>query len=308
MLLKNIATNKREPVTRDNTTRHEPVTRDNLEVTRDTVRRSHESNTGTGTRTIEIPSAPNGAARSAAELSLFERDENLALRCGPFAGLLAPVDRSALAEEIAGEAIDLDEAHEAEPSRFTTERGLAANIVARRIVAARELNGLTQGELARALGHRNQTQVALWEGAKRLPPLPGLIATADVLAVSLDYITGRSDDPERDARAARRNSCLRAVRTVLTAAAERIASAFDGDEQVLGAGTADIRALVQEADACIAHSGRARSGKVAGPALLDALDRLEGASLRVAIRLRQHDDEEARQRERLAEIAANDAD
>ena len=223
---------------------------------------------------------------------------HIATRCGPFAGLLAPAGRAALAEELAEPA----ESNDSRPSHFASDRQVAANVLARRIVAARELNGWSQTETAKALGYANSTQLALWEKGARLPSLVGLIALADVLSVSLDYLAGRSDDPERDVRALRRNACLRAVRTTLAAAAERIAQAFDSDERVVGAGTSDVRDLVSAAQACAAHYEFARSGP-----LQAALDRLEGAALKVGIALRSHDDEDARQRERLALIAANDA-
>ncbi|VTU25064.1 helix-turn-helix protein [Variovorax sp. SRS16] len=252
---------------------------------------------------LELASAP---ATPAAAPTADDHDGDFAAPGKRFAGLLAPAGRRALADEIA-EALEVDGPHEVARNMFTTERGLAANVIAKRLVAARELNGFSQNELAKALGYKNSAQLSQWEQCKRPPPLHMLIATADALAVSVDYLLGRCDDPERDLRAVRRYSAIRAVRSILTAAAERVADAFDTDERVVGAGTADIRALLHAVEACVARSGRLRSGHGGKEEVLDAIDRLEGAALKVGIALRRHDDEDARQRERLALIAANDA-
>ena len=229
---------------------------------------------------------------------------DLDTRCGPFAGLLAPAGRTALAEECADLAnlVEPAESNDSRASHFASCRQIAANVLGRRIVSARELNGLSQSELARSMGYANSTQLSLFEKGVRTPPITALIALADALGVSLDYLAGRCDDPERDVRALRRNACLRAVRMTLTAAAERIADAFDSDERLIGAGTSDVRNLLIAAQACAAHYEFARTGP-----LQMALDRLEETALKVGIRLKQHDDEDARQRERLALIAANDA-
>jgi transcriptional regulator with XRE-family HTH domain len=246
--------------------------------------------------------SPISAPMPTAETETSDQDGGLAARCGPFAGLLAPAGRSALADELT----DTDETQEAGRAKFTTDRGLAANVLGRRIVAARELNGLSQTELAKALGYKNSAQLSMWEKGSRPPTITGLIALADVLGVSLDYLAGRCEDPEPDLRAARRHACLRAVRTVLTAAAERIADAFDTDERVVGAGVTDIKVLLRAVETCVARAGRLRASYGGRDELLEAIDRLEGAALKVGILMKRHDDEDARQRERLAQIAAND--
>lgn len=242
------------------------------------------------------------AATPIAKTGGADRDHDLASPGPHFAGLLAPAGRSALVDEL-DEAGDMQEAGRAQ---FMTDRGLTAKVLGHRIVMARELNGLSQTELAKALGYKNSAQLSQWEQCKRPPTIAGLIALSDSLGVSLDYLAGRSDDPERDVRAVRRNACLRAVRTALTAAAERIADAFDTDERVVGAGVTDIRALLHAVESCVARAGRLRAGYGGKEEMLDAIDSLEGAALKVRIRQAQHDDEDARQRARLAELAAND--
>ena len=249
---------------------------------------------------LESASAP---ATPAAAPTADDHDGDLVAPGKHFAGLLAPAGRSALADELA----EAGEPNGPRGAHFATDRAIAANVIGRRIVAARELNGLSQTELAKALGYRNSAQLSQHEKGSRPPTIAGLIALSDSLGVSLDYLAGRREDPEPDLRAARRHACLRAVRTVLTATAERIADAFDTDERVVGAGTADIRALVQAAEVCVARSARLRSGHGGKDEMLAAIGRLEGAALKVGIALRRHDDEDARQRERLALTAANDA-
>src|SRR5689334_10294390 len=83
---------------------------------------------------------------------------NVATRCGPFAGLLAPAGRTALAEECADRA-EPAESNDSRASHFASDRQIAANVLARRIVAGRELNGWSQTELAKALGYANSAQL-----------------------------------------------------------------------------------------------------------------------------------------------------
>jgi hypothetical protein len=46
-----------------------------------------------------------------------------------------------------------------------------------------------------------------------------VVQIADVMSVSLDYIFGRSDDPERNVRLVRENACIRTVRSPFIGAA-----------------------------------------------------------------------------------------
>ncbi len=56
--------------------------------------------------------------------------------------------------------------------------------------------GITQKQMAE-ICKINERSYQNYEGGDRVPNLDGLIALADYFDVSLDYLVGRSDDPER---------------------------------------------------------------------------------------------------------------
>ena len=68
-------------------------------------------------------------------------------------------------------------------------------IVGERIRQLREKQGMSQAALARTLGASNMAINLLENGATRAPHINRLIAIADILGVSLDYLAGRADDP-----------------------------------------------------------------------------------------------------------------
>jgi transcriptional regulator with XRE-family HTH domain len=63
-----------------------------------------------------------------------------------------------------------------------------------RLKAAMALRGMTSQGLAHAM-NTHEKNVERWRRAKHHPQLGNLIAIADALKVSLDYLTGRSEDP-----------------------------------------------------------------------------------------------------------------
>jgi len=66
---------------------------------------------------------------------------------------------------------------------------------ATRIVDLRKANGLTQKQLAL---NTNLSEIGIqsYEGRRRKPAYDVLISLADYFNVSLDYLVGRSDNPE----------------------------------------------------------------------------------------------------------------
>ena len=64
------------------------------------------------------------------------------------------------------------------------------------ITELRKEHKLTLVQLGDILGIKNQS-VSLLEKGKNVPSFDTLIALADYFDVSLDYLVGRSDDPER---------------------------------------------------------------------------------------------------------------
>lgn len=66
-----------------------------------------------------------------------------------------------------------------------------------RLVLLRKSNGLTQKKLATEM---NLSELAIqnYESQRRKPAFDVLIALADYFDVSLDYLVGRSDNPQRN--------------------------------------------------------------------------------------------------------------
>lgn len=65
-----------------------------------------------------------------------------------------------------------------------------------RLKNLRVQKNLTMVDIADTL-EINKTSVFTWESTKTIPSTEKLIALADLLEVSLDYLVGRSDDPSR---------------------------------------------------------------------------------------------------------------
>ena len=64
-----------------------------------------------------------------------------------------------------------------------------------RLVAVRKAQNLTQKQLAAAIGI-SEVGLQNYEGGRRKPAFDVLLALADYFGVSLDYLTGRTDNPE----------------------------------------------------------------------------------------------------------------
>lgn len=98
-----------------------------------------------------------------------------------------------------------------------------AILIGGRIRAAREANGVSQGELAKAIGHAKQTQPSLWEAGKRLAPISELPGLAKALDTSADFLLGLTDDMDADPSAARRGLLVQHLRDQLEAVAGSLA-------------------------------------------------------------------------------------
>lgn len=108
------------------------------------------------------------------------------------------------------------------------ENDALRKIVGRRLRLARELNGLTQEVAAARLEYVSSTQLSLAEKGERLPPLVKLVKASEVFAVSIDYLLGISDEPERDPQMAERQAALRHVSDVMDATSRTIVTAVLG--------------------------------------------------------------------------------
>lgn len=64
-----------------------------------------------------------------------------------------------------------------------------------RIKELRRKRGMTQEVLGKILGVR-QDAISTYENGKNYPEVRNLLVLADFFGVSLDYLLGRTDDPE----------------------------------------------------------------------------------------------------------------
>lgn len=70
------------------------------------------------------------------------------------------------------------------------------HVFATRLKELRTAKGLTMDALAKEI-HGTKAAIGNFENANKKPSLDALIALADYFDVSLDYLVGRSDDPQR---------------------------------------------------------------------------------------------------------------
>jgi transcriptional regulator with XRE-family HTH domain len=107
------------------------------------------------------------------------------------------------------------------PSRADSNAALR-KIVGERFVEARKINGWDQTEAAEKFGYKNSTQLSLIEQGKRLPPHEVMIKASEIYGVSVDFLFGLSDEPERDPKAAERNAAMRHVHALVSGTAENM--------------------------------------------------------------------------------------
>lgn len=65
-----------------------------------------------------------------------------------------------------------------------------------RLISLRKSHNITQKQLAAELG-LSEIAIQNYESQRRKPAYDVLIALADYFNVSLDYLVGRSEDPQR---------------------------------------------------------------------------------------------------------------
>lgn len=120
-------------------------------------------------------------------------------------------------------------------------------VVAGRFVQARELNGMSQTEASERMGYEKSTQLSLWEHGVRLPPIDRMIVAALVYGVSLDYLYGLSDEPERDQHDAVRRALARNMEDQLRSHADRIAASMLAFSKHGGMNVMTVKSLVVRA-------------------------------------------------------------
>ncbi|MDQ0590997.1 helix-turn-helix domain-containing protein [Variovorax paradoxus] len=187
-----------------------------------------------------------------------------------FAGL---VSVSASAADSANDSVTYEpEGGEAAPSdNVGTTRAIFrgdANVKLRRVVGprllkARELSGLGQAEAAGLLGYSTPAQLNQWEYSRRLPPIFEIIKAANLYSVSLDYLVGESNEPERDPALALRHATLRGVRGMLHRVAEATVDQVARHARIVGPNVGNVRGLLAAGEGlleALAAFVRANSG------------------------------------------------
>ena len=79
-------------------------------------------------------------------------------------------------------------------------------IIGERMRTLRQRQGISQADLARALGASINAINMIERGQVTAPHIKRLMAMADLFEVSLDYLVGLTDDPTPPARRARPGS------------------------------------------------------------------------------------------------------
>ena len=72
-------------------------------------------------------------------------------------------------------------------------KGIDSSVLAKRITKIMEERGMNQAELARQAGI-TPAAISQIEAGKRTPTTPSLHRIANVLKVSIDYLTGKTDE------------------------------------------------------------------------------------------------------------------
>lgn len=110
-------------------------------------------------------------------------------------------------------------------------------VVGKRFVDSRELNGYGQTQAALLMGWKNATQLSLIEQGKRMPPHQVLIIASTVFGVSIDFLLGLSDEPERDPKKAERDAAMRHVHNLIEFNARSMTGML---QQYLSTGTPSV--------------------------------------------------------------------
>lgn len=124
-------------------------------------------------------------------------------------------------------------------------------LMAERLITARGLSGLGQGQAAKVLGLGNQTQLALYERADRLPTHVAMLELSRLYGCSIDFLYGISQDPDRDGASAARNAEVSRVQGLLEANARAVAGVLlDGIRVDSSANIRATHVLATVADLC----------------------------------------------------------
>jgi transcriptional regulator with XRE-family HTH domain len=224
-------------------------------------------------------------------------------REGVWLGLLPGRQSNDAANDEAGDEGEAKDS--AAEHRFA--QALTRTVVSQRLVIARELCGWSQTEGARALGYRNSGQLSMVESGKKTPTLALLVRAADVFGVSLDFLLGAVDEPERDPRLARRAAMHRLLNNRLAKVADALADAFEHEVSVDPVHARPLVAAAASALECFERvAARPEFEELPGGALLNRRMRELAEALESARQgLRRKEAQERQLRERLTAARVN---
>ena len=98
-------------------------------------------------------------------------------------------------------------------------------LVGSRITRARRACRLDGKVLAARIGHKNGTQISLWESGERFPPLSALVLLSAHLGVSIEFLAGASDSEDPDRMESLRREARNQARMTIEAAVNAVALA-----------------------------------------------------------------------------------
>ena len=257
---------------------------------------------------ISITAASSATPNHETFVAVEPVEATIAPAGNPFEGLVRPAQQRAANDAEPGRAPAPPEP-ETPALGISRDRQLMAATIGPRLQTARELSGISQTELAVALGQANSTQASLWEKAARTIPLNALVRASTVLGVSLDFLCGLCSEPERDPGAARRRACLGSVRAQIERLSEEIIGNFEAADRLCGPDASRFRDVVRAADAlveAVQTLQRMNGGKFedlrAGAPVVAACHAAQEAVLVGKAALRVHDDAHAALMRRSAVI------
>lgn len=213
---------------------------------------------------------------------------------------------------------DFDESSEQEvPDAASSAHGNAKlklrRIIGPRLQRARELSGLGQSEAARLIGYATPAQLSLWEKGWRLAPISELIKAARIYGVSIDFLTGESDEVDRDPSMGMRHSILKGVRHQLERVAEITVDEVARHAKLVGPHAGQVRDVIAAGESMLAgyaalvRLNEAVFDDLRGSAtLVRFAQEFEQALQAARIAIRLHDSLDSDLRRRLAELDDSD--
>lgn len=185
------------------------------------------------------------------------------------------------------------------PKTRNEDNAVLRRQIGTRFKEARLLMGWDQIVAAKKLGYENSTQISLVEKGARMPPIGLVIHASQIYAVSVDFLVGESEEPNRDPKQAEKHAVLRHVAGMLGKHTEVVTSAV---LQYLSHGAPAVvaaRELHLRVDAAVDAIRRLRElnpeafdGELRGGAtVLAACDELATAAIRAKSVLERRDRE-----------------